>query len=187
MKPSLKREQLATNNARRLYLILKRNTRFGYLLESPQWGDSNKYPKHVFYEEIGTKQDFSYISICSLRILNNGKYILMAIPLGTNAVVVKRVYWIVKSTRIQLKEPQLQKTHHLTCAPNVDSNQPLHPRIAVWSESSLPAWRNFVALAIKSKWHQVNIMIGLCECTGWSRSPLGAHVRRYVFWHSGSR
>ena len=25
---------------------------FGYLLESPQRGDSNKYPKHMFYEDI---------------------------------------------------------------------------------------------------------------------------------------
>ena len=24
---------------------------FGYLLESPQWGDSNKYPKHTFNEK----------------------------------------------------------------------------------------------------------------------------------------
>ena len=28
---------------------------FGYLLESPHWGDSNKYPKHKFYEEIRMK------------------------------------------------------------------------------------------------------------------------------------
>ena len=31
------------------------NICFGYLLESPQWGDSNKYPKHIFYEEIKNK------------------------------------------------------------------------------------------------------------------------------------
>ena len=34
-------------------------TCFGHLLESPQRGDSNKYPKHMFYEEIiRIKQDF---------------------------------------------------------------------------------------------------------------------------------
>ena len=38
------------------------NIGFGYLLESPQRGDSNKYPKHMFYEEIKIKQGLSYIS-----------------------------------------------------------------------------------------------------------------------------
>ena len=33
---------------------------FGYLLESPH---SHKYPKYMFYEEVRTKQDLSYISI----------------------------------------------------------------------------------------------------------------------------
>ena len=37
------------------------NICFGYLLESPHWGDSNKYPKHMFYEEIRTKQSASNI------------------------------------------------------------------------------------------------------------------------------
>ena len=60
------------------------NICFGYLLESPQWGDSSKYPKHMFYEEIKTKQE------CSLSILYNSKFILMATSSGTNAVVVTR-------------------------------------------------------------------------------------------------
>ena len=30
---------------------------FLYLLESPHWGVSNKYPKHMFYREIRTKQN----------------------------------------------------------------------------------------------------------------------------------
>ena len=43
------------------------NICFGYLLESPQWGDSNKYPKHnMFYEKIRIKQGISYISFCFL-------------------------------------------------------------------------------------------------------------------------
>ena len=29
---------------------------FGYLLESPQWGDSNKYSKDMFYEKVRTKK-----------------------------------------------------------------------------------------------------------------------------------
>ena len=51
-----------------------------------------KYPKHMLYEEIGTNQDLSYIWICSLSILYNCKFILMATSLGTNAVVVTRVH-----------------------------------------------------------------------------------------------
>ena len=51
-----------------------------------------EYPKHMFYEEIRTKQDVSYISICLLCILYNSKFILMATCLITNAVVVTRVH-----------------------------------------------------------------------------------------------
>ena len=40
---------------------------------------------------IWTKQDLSYISLCSLRILYNSKFILMATSLRKNAVVVTRV------------------------------------------------------------------------------------------------
>ena len=46
----------------------------------------------MFYEEIRTKQDRFYISICSLIILYNSKFILMATSLGKNAVVVTRVH-----------------------------------------------------------------------------------------------
>ena len=41
------------------------------------------------------KQDFSHISICSLSILYNSKFVLMAMSLGTNAVVVTRVHCIL--------------------------------------------------------------------------------------------
>ena len=56
--------------------------------------DSNKYPKHMFYEEIIIKQGLSYISICPVRIIYNRKFILMATSLETNAVVVTRVHCI---------------------------------------------------------------------------------------------
>ena len=46
----------------------------------------------MFYKVIRTKQDLSYISLCSLSILYNSKSILMATSLGTNAVVVTRVH-----------------------------------------------------------------------------------------------
>ena len=43
----------------------------------------------MFYEEKRTKQDLSYISICSLS--DNSKFLLTATSLGTNAVFVTRV------------------------------------------------------------------------------------------------
>ena len=50
----------------------------------------------MFYDEISTKQDFSYISISLLGILYNIKIILMVTPLGLNAVVVTRSHCICK-------------------------------------------------------------------------------------------
>ena len=70
------------------------NVCFGYLLESPHRGDSNKYPKHRFYKEIRIKQGLSYISFCPLMVLYNSKFILMATSLGTDAVVVTSVHCI---------------------------------------------------------------------------------------------
>ena len=39
---------------------------FWILLESPHSGNSNRSPKHMFYEEIRIKQDLLYISIYSV-------------------------------------------------------------------------------------------------------------------------
>ena len=46
----------------------------------------------MFYEEIRTKQDLSYILIRSLSTLYNSNFILMATSFGTDAVVVSRVH-----------------------------------------------------------------------------------------------
>ena len=72
--------------------------------------------------------------------------------------VRKRTFWHVRPTKTQIS---------------------LRIR-AVWLESSLSAWRNIVSLAIRNA--PVKILIRLCECAGWSDSPLGAHVRGFVFW-----
>ena len=48
----------------------------------------------MLYEEIRTKTNLSYISVCSLSFLYNSKFILMATSLGTNAIVVTRVHSI---------------------------------------------------------------------------------------------
>ena len=68
------------------------NIFFGYLLESPRWGDSYKYPKHTFYEKMIIKQDLSYISFCPLRPLFYRKFLFKATSLGTNGVIVTKVH-----------------------------------------------------------------------------------------------
>ena len=71
----------------------------------------------MFYEEIRTKQDLSDISICSLSILYNLKFILMATSLGTNTVFVTRITGFPKhqkqnkwSTRMK-RYKSIQPTH----------------------------------------------------------------------------
>ena len=66
------------------------NLCFGYLLELPHWGNSNKYSKHMFCEEIIIKQGLCYISFCPLRLFYNRKFILMATTPEKYAVVVTR-------------------------------------------------------------------------------------------------
>ena len=77
-----------------LCFIILKDTCFEYLLKLPHRGDSNKFPKHMFCGEIRTIQDLSYISFCSVRILYNSKFILMATSLGTNAMIVAKVHCI---------------------------------------------------------------------------------------------
>ena len=93
----------------------------------------------MFYEEIRTKQDFSYISVCSLSILYNSKFILMATSFGTNVVVVMRIYCnIIMKTRrfkyienfttikienFQIKNPDI---FHIS-AQNIDCGYSLEP------------------------------------------------------------
>ena len=51
----------------------------------------------MFSEEIITKHDLSFISICSFSILYNSNFILTATSLGTNPVVVARVHCTIIS------------------------------------------------------------------------------------------
>ena len=64
-------------SCKNLVFIISRNICFGYLLESPHWGDSSKYPKHMFCEQIRIEQGLSFITFCSLRIFYNSKFILI--------------------------------------------------------------------------------------------------------------
>ena len=73
------------------------------------------------------------------------------------------------------------RKHLLTRAHNKDIS------VCAFAQSDqflLSAWRDFASLL--SKMRPVKILIRLCECTGWSESQLGAHVRRYIFWCCGS-
>ena len=92
------------------------NTRFGSLLELPHGGDSNKYPKRMFYEEIRTIQDLSCIPVCSLQILYNSKFILTKTSLGTNAVVLTRgsMYSVFQEKRFDGYQKQQPLNESLT-------------------------------------------------------------------------
>ena len=61
---------------------------------------------------------------------------------------------------------------------NVDSNQPAHPRSLIWV--FVVRMKKLCMHPCLSKMHPVKILIRLRECTGWSESSLGAHVRRFV-------
>ena len=80
---------------------------FLYLLESPQRDDSNKYLNHMFYEEMITKQDLSYVSICSLSILYKRKFILMATSLGRNGAAVTKVLYSLMARLIFISEREV--------------------------------------------------------------------------------
>ena len=88
------------NYAKKHCIKSSSNICFGFLLESPQRGVSNKYPKHMFYEKVRIKQGLSDMSFCPLRILYNSKFIIMETFLGTNAVVVTRVHCTIVCPKI---------------------------------------------------------------------------------------
>ena len=67
----------------------------------------------MFYEDIRTKQDLSYISICSLSILYNSEFILMATSLKTNAVIVMKFTVLMISVSDEMIE------YHFTVTNNV--------------------------------------------------------------------
>ena len=70
-----------------------RNVCFGYLLESPHLGDSNKNPKHVLWGNKNNIRPFLHIILLTENSLQH-QIILLAVCLGTNAVMVTRVHCI---------------------------------------------------------------------------------------------
>ena len=81
----------------------------------------------MLYEEIRIKQGLSYISFSLLRILYNSKFILKAISLVTNSVVVTRVPCINKSI---LSPDDVSKGCYRYEVNSVDSDQT--PPFLIW-------------------------------------------------------
>ena len=106
-------ENVAVNKKNMQDYCIKTSSKicFGYLLESPHSGDSNKNPKHMFCEEIRIKQCLSYISFCPLKSLYNSKFILIATLSAINAAVVTRAHCIT-SNRLELVEAILMSIHN---------------------------------------------------------------------------
>ena len=76
----------------------------------------------MFYKEIRIKHGICYISFCSLRILYNSKFILMAISLGTNAVVVMRVQ--CSSILHAIQHTMFWETLRITLTPSISNPYP---------------------------------------------------------------
>ena len=62
-------------------------------------------------------------------------------------LVLLFVFVSFKSIVIYRYESSHEKTNIMACALSKDSDQPEHPPMPVWSESSLSAWRKLVSLA----------------------------------------
>ena len=60
----------------------------------------------MFYEVLRTKQEPSYILICSLSTQYDSKLILMATSLGTNAVVVMNIHCLLRKYASEISPPK---------------------------------------------------------------------------------
>ena len=67
--------------------LFPHRTCFGYLLESPQWGDSDKHPKHLFLEILNTM----FLHISDLLSPLGRRFRACQIIIITNIVVVSSI------------------------------------------------------------------------------------------------
>ena len=81
---------------------------------------------------------------------------------------------------VRTNEPQRKTAYFLTCAPNKDSVQAVHPCSLI--KVSVVHLKKLCILDFP-KLAQWRFLIRLRECAGWSESSLGAYVRRCIFWH----
>ena len=95
----------------------------------------------------------------------------------------KVLFWCISYVTVHIiKGPQRQKKDLWTCAPSEDSDQPAHSRSLI---------RIFTVRILDSQGWKVSScgqrrLTRLRGCAGWFASPLGPHVRRYIFprWSS---
>ena len=78
-------------------LFFGKNIRFGYLLESPHRGDSNKCTKRMIYKRTVQNVHYSCFRLVHIKFHYNSKFDFTAKSLVTNTVVKTRVlcnlYW----------------------------------------------------------------------------------------------
>ena len=79
---------------RQSHVILEENIRFGYLLESPRQGHSNKYTKSMICKKLFKRIRYSCVRGVNIKFLYNSKFDFTAKSLVTNAVVIMRVLCI---------------------------------------------------------------------------------------------
>ena len=70
----------------------------------------------------------------------------------------------------------------LTCTPDEDSNQPVHPRSVI---IVFVVHMRKLRIFLLSRMRPVKNLSRLRKCTGWSESSLGTYARRYVFRRCG--
>ena len=73
------------------HVFLQENIRFGYLLELPHRGDSNKYTKRMICKKLFKIIRYSCFRRVHIKFLYNSKLDFTSKPLVTNAVVITRV------------------------------------------------------------------------------------------------
>ena len=114
------------------------NICFGYLLESPHWGDSNKYPKHMFYDEIQIKQGLSYISVCSLKSLQQQIHFNGNIFENKCCRCKEGLLQILNEAEIMsyLCSADIRVSSKIACAPIEESDQPAEYHLLAASEGS---------------------------------------------------
>ena len=117
------------------YCKLK-ETCFGHLLELPHWGQSNKYSKHALWVNKNKTRP-----VCSFKILSNGKFILLAIYLGTNVVSSMTAYTTVVVVTVSKQSPRkyLLKKKWLGLYISLNSEENQGTEFSVWNSKGSPA------------------------------------------------
>ena len=111
------------------------NVYFGYLLESPRWGDSNKYPKHMLLEVLNNNVPAYFLINCYLLRVGFRASLIVSI---TSVFVVSSVGIIrvdctipcllisVAALKVMHISHNVRKCTFRTCTPSEDSDHSAH-------------------------------------------------------------